>query len=85
MIEWRHSGTAWAFWKRVLDYAKRKCRDSWMFQDRECPHCKVWASEVGGFSTSYDNDLSPLQTMYCGNCGKSSRWHNEGIVAWVIE
>lgn len=81
MIEWRNSGTAWSFWKRVLDFAEKQCRKHWMFgqsQNRKCPHCLTWASTVGGFSTTPDSDDHFSDTMHCLQCGKSSRWRNEG-------
>jgi hypothetical protein len=82
MVEWENSGIAYAFWKRVLDYANRKCRETWPFggpsQDRKCPHCKTWASTVGGFSTTPEPDGGWSDTMHCKHCGRSSPWRMEG-------
>lgn len=82
MVEWRNSGTKWAFWNRVLKYARKRCNDTWPFQDRKCPHCRTWMSEVGGYSTAAEDWCT--DTMRCPQCDKSSRWHNEGIVAWTL-
>jgi hypothetical protein len=88
MIEWQNRGWKWSFWKRVLDYAQEQCRKHWMFggrsQDRQCPHCNTWASTVGGFSTTPDTD-GFTDTMHCLQCGKPSRWCNEGGFLLVME
>lgn len=81
-VEWRNSGRAWRFWYWVLRQAKERCQRHWPFQDRRCPHCGVWQSSVGGYATSDHHGFE--DTMRCGQCGKASRWHNQGIVAWTI-
>lgn len=76
----------YSFWKRVLDYAKHQCRERWEFQDRKCPHCNTWASEVGGFSTRRPDQLAPYDDiMSCSQCDKDSLWRNEGICAWTVD
>lgn len=85
MIHWRNSGTKWRIWKWVYGYAKEKLQQNWPFQDRLCPNCKTWASEGIGFTARRDSmGLSPHETMQCERCGYTSRWHNEGIIAWSI-
>lgn len=83
MIEWRNNGIKYDFWKWVLDHARKGVRENWPFQDRKCPHCNTWQSEIGGFSVSRDSTNTGLETMVCGQCKKPSRWRDEGIVAFT--